>query len=136
MSTNSTKKVSELRELAITASKNSYSPYSKAKIGSALITESGKTFSGTNVENSSFGGTVCAERVAIWNAISQGENKIKTIYVYSKTGWPPCGMCRQVLSEFAHKDLEIIIGDEAGKEELHKFEDIMPLAFTPEEYKS
>ncbi len=121
-----------LRKLAIEASKNAYSPYSKAMVGSALITSDGSIYSGCNVENASYGGTICAERVAILKAISDKKMKLKKIYVYTKEGWPPCGMCRQVMSEFADKDLEIIIGNEAGNETKIKFSDLMPLSFTPQ----
>jgi cytidine deaminase len=121
-----------LRKLAIEASKNAYSPYSKAMVGSALITSDGSIYSGCNVENASYGGTICAERVAILKAVSDKKMKLKKIYVYTKEGWPPCGMCRQVMSEFADKDLEIIIGNEAGNETKIKFSDLMPLSFTPE----
>ena len=72
----------KLRELAIEASKNSHSPYSNAQVGSAIQMKSGQYFSGCNIENSSFGGTVCAERVAIFKAVSQNEKSISKIYVY------------------------------------------------------
>ena len=127
---------SELRNLAKAATKQCYAPYSNALIGSALKTESGKIFSGCNIENSSFGGTVCAERVAVWKAISAGEKKISEIYVYSKTGWPPCGLCTQVLAEFCTDDLNIIIGNEAGDEREIKFKDYFPHGFTPEMYNT
>ncbi len=94
--------------------------------------EDGSVYQGCNIENSSYGGTVCAERVAIWKAISEGHKQIKRVYVYTDAGWPPCGMCRQVMSEFAAPDLEIVIGDKDGKEKVLKFKDLMPLAFTPE----
>jgi len=121
-----------LRTLASEAAKHAYSPYSKAQVGSALLTSEGKAYSGCNIENASYGGTVCAERVAIFKAISEKKVKIEKIYVYTKEGWPPCGMCRQVMSEFASPNLEIIIGDEAGKETVMKFKDLMPLSFTPD----
>jgi cytidine deaminase len=123
---------SDLRKSAILASKKAYSPYSKALVGSALLTDSGKIYSGCNIENSSFGGTVCAERMAIFKAISDEMTSIKKIYVYTKEGWSPCGMCRQVMSEFAHPDLEVIIGDEKGNETVMKFTELMPLSFTPD----
>lgn len=122
----------DLRQLALAAAQHSHSPYSHAKVGSAIVMEDGSVFQGCNIENSSFGGTVCAERVAIWKAISEGHKRLKRVYVYTDAGWPPCGMCRQVMSEFAAPDLEIIIGDKDGKEQVLKFKDIMPLAFTPE----
>jgi cytidine deaminase len=125
-----------LREKAIEASKSSHSPYSKAKVGSALITDDGTLYTGCNIENASFGGTVCAERVAIWKAVSEGHLKIKEIYVYTKEGWPPCGLCRQVLSEFAEANTKIYIGDEKGKETEYLFGDLFPLAFTPDKLDS
>jgi cytidine deaminase len=122
----------KLRDIAIQYSNRSYSPYSKAKVGSAIETEDGTIIGGCNIENSSFGGTVCAERVAIWKAISEGHKKIKKVYVYTEAGWPPCGLCRQVMAEFAHADLEVIISDGQGKETHKSFKDLLPMAFTPE----
>ncbi len=122
-----------LREKAIAQSKLAYAPYSNAHIGSALETSNGDIFSGNNIENSSYGGTVCAERVAIWKAMSEkGATKIKRIYVYSKDGWPPCGMCRQVMSEFADENMEVTIGDEIGNQKTFKFTELLPLSFTPD----
>lgn len=124
-----------LREKAIDASTRSHSPYSKAKVGSALETSDGKIYQGCNVENASFGGTVCAERVAIWKAVSEGHKKIKRIYVYTQPGWPPCGMCLQVMTEFADGELEIIIGDEKGNEKTKKLKELLTYAFTPDDMK-
>jgi cytidine deaminase len=123
----------KLALLAKEASKNAYSPYSKVKVGCALTTTSDETiYTGCNVENASFGATICAERVAILKAVSEKKMLLKKIYIYTKEGWPPCGMCRQMMSEFASPDLEIIIGDERGKETVIKFSDLMPLSFTPD----
>lgn len=124
-----------LREKAIDASTRSHSPYSKAKVGCALETSEGKIYQGCNVENASFGGTVCAERVAIWKAVSEGHKKIKRIYVYTQPGWPPCGMCLQVMTEFADGELEIIIGDEKGNEKTRKLKELLTHAFTPDDMK-
>lgn len=124
-----------LREKAIDASTRSHSPYSKAKVGSAIETSDGKIYQGCNVENASFGGTVCAERVAIWKAVSEGHKKIKRIYVYTQPGWPPCGMCLQVMTEFADGELEIIIGDEKGNEKTKKLKELLTYAFTPDDMK-
>lgn len=121
-----------LRDKAIDASTKSYSPYSKAKVGSALETNDGTIIQGCNVENASFGGTVCAERVAIWKAVSLGYKEFKRIYVYTKDGWPPCGMCLQVMAEFSDGNLEIIIGDEKGKEKTKKLNELLTCAFTPD----
>jgi cytidine deaminase len=124
-----------LRDKAIDASTRSHSPYSKARVGSALETSDGKIYQGCNIENASFGGTVCAERVAIWKAVSEGHKKIKRIYVYTQPGWPPCGMCLQVMTEFADGDLEIIIGDEKGNEKTKKLKELLTHAFTPDDMK-
>ncbi|MDO9180970.1 MAG: cytidine deaminase [Bacteriovorax sp.] len=122
----------QLRTLALEASKNAYSPYSKAHVGCALETSDGSIYTGCNIENASYGGTICAERVAILKAVSDKKMKLTKIYVYTKEGWPPCGMCRQVMSEFAADNLEVIIGNEAGVENKIKFSDLMPLSFTPD----
>lgn len=122
----------KLRKLAIEASLNAYSPYSKACVGSALLTTDGSVYTGCNVENASYGGTICAERVAILKAVSDKKTRIAEIYVYTKEGWPPCGMCRQVISEFAATNCMVIIGNEAGHETKMKFSELMPLSFTPD----
>lgn len=122
----------DLRKDAIAASKRAYSPYSKAKVGSAVETTDGKVYQGCNIENASFGGTVCAERVAIWKAVSEGHMKMKRIYVYTIDGWPPCGMCLQVMTEFADGNLEVTFGNEAGKETTKKLKELLTNAFTPD----
>jgi len=124
--------IKELGIKAKEAAKKAYSPYSKVCVGSAVLTDDGEIFTGANIENVSFGGTVCAERVAIFKAVSAGKRKIKKIYVYSKQGWPPCGICRQVMSEFATDDLEVIIGDEKLNEKKIPFNNLLPNAFTPD----
>lgn len=122
----------ELRKLAKAASEKAYSPYSHACVGSAIVTNEGNVYTGCNIENSSYGGTVCAERVAILKAISENKTTLKKVYVYTKEGWPPCGLCRQVMSEFAAPDLEVIMGDEKGNEKTMKFSELLPLSFTPD----
>ncbi len=122
----------DLRKLAIDASTRAHSPYSKAKVGSAVETIDGKIYQGCNVENASFGGTVCAERVAIWKAVSEGQKRMKRIYVYTHDGWPPCGMCLQVMTEFADGNLEIIFGDHKGKETTKRLKELLTNAFTPD----
>ena len=97
----------QLSEMAVNAMNFSYSPYSEKKIGAALLLSNGKTYSGCNVENASYGGTVCAERVAIWKAVSENKDiKITEVVVASDSEkpWPPCGFCRQVMAEFAGPD--------------------------------
>ena len=120
-----------LRQKAFEISKMAYSPYSKAFVGSAIEMTDGSVYVGCNIENVSFGGTVCAERVAIFKAVSEGKKAIKHVYVYTKDGWPPCGFCRQVIAEFATPDLEVTMGKEDGSEITMKFSELLPLAFTP-----
>ncbi len=122
----------DLRDKAFDASTRSHSPYSKAKVGAAIETTDGHIYQGCNIENASFGGTVCAERVAIWKAVSEGHKKVKRVYVYTKDGWPPCGMCLQVMTEFADGNLEITMGNEAGKETTKKLNELLTCAFSPE----
>ncbi len=122
----------DLRDQALDASTRSHSPYSKAKVGAALETTDGKIYQGCNIENASFGGTVCAERVAIWKAVSEGHKEVKRIYVYTQDGWPPCGMCLQVMTEFADGNLEVTFGDKNGKETTKKLKELLTCAFTPE----
>lgn len=121
----------DLREKALEASKKAHSPYSKVNVGSAVETTDGHIYSGCNIENASFGGTVCAERVAMWKAVSEGHKKMKRIYVYTNEGWPPCGMCLQVMTEFADGDLEVTFGDMKGKETTKKLKELLTCAFTP-----
>ena len=106
----------ELYKLAEDARKLSYSPYSKISVGAALIAKSGKVYTGANIENSSFSPSVCAERVAFYNAISAGEREFIRIAVSGgKSGavsqklFFPCGVCRQVMAEFCDKDFKIIL---------------------------
>ena len=131
------KVIKKLREMAIEVSKNAHAPYSNFHVGSAILTRAGNFFAGCNVENSSYGGTVCAERIAIFKGVTEesGAIKIDKIYVYTKQGWSPCGMCRQVIAEFADEKTEVIMGDEAGKEEVIPFGQLLPLAFTSEDLK-
>jgi len=127
--------MASLRDLAKAASNHSHSPYSKAKVGCALEMKDGSTYQGCNIENASYGGTVCAERVAIWKAVSEGKQQIKKVYVYTKAGWPPCGLCLQVMTEFSDPSLEVTIGNEEGKELKKTLKDLLPEAFTPANLK-
>ena len=105
----------ELIELAKKALENSYSPYSKFKVGAALLCKDGTVFSGCNVENASFGATNCAERTAIFSAVANGHRDFSKIAIVGTSDGninqftPPCGMCRQVLSEFCGEDFNIIL---------------------------
>lgn len=124
----------KLFEAAAKTQKNAHAPYSKAHIGSAVLMEDGQIFSGCNVENASYGGTVCAERVAIWKAISNGSNKvIKEILVVSDADqpWPPCGMCRQVIAEFGTPETVVHTSNLNGKIKTFQFGDLFPESFNP-----
>lgn len=104
----------ELFRIAKEASEKAYSPYSNIKVGAALLCENGKIYTGVNVENSSYGGTICAERTAFVKAISEGEREFSKIAIGgSIKNLVPCGMCRQFMSEFG-TDLDIIYEDEDG----------------------
>lgn len=124
----------KLFEAACKVRRHAHAPYSNALIGAAVMMSNGDIFAGCNVENASYGGTVCAERVAIWNAISNGAPKhIKEILVVSdaEKPWPPCGFCRQVIAEFANEQTQIHITNVDGKLKTFPFPAIFPEAFTP-----
>ncbi|MEQ8904199.1 cytidine deaminase [Ekhidna sp.] len=121
----------KLKEMAIEAATKAYAPYSKFKVGCALLTTSGNIYTGCNVENASFGLTTCAERNAIANAVnSEGAIGILSIVVYTSTPTPtpPCGACRQVIYEFAKNTTTISYCD---SEEVfhHSINDLLPGAF-------
>ena len=110
-----------------------YIPYSHYAVGAALLTTSGKIYDGVNVENASYPNTVCAERVAVFKAISEGERSFQAIAVVTRNAGNPCGDCRQVLAEFG-QDTLVIIADESGK--IHRqvtVADLLPGAFTPQD---
>jgi len=128
--------VIELNELvakAVAAQKESFSPYSNFRVGAALQAEDGQIYTGCNIECSSYGLTICAERVALYKAISEGNRSFRRIVVItdSEDFCPPCGACRQVLWDFA-KSLEIILVNKSGKQKTHKIGDLYPEAFDSE----
>ncbi|ARC85523.1 cytidine deaminase [Clostridium argentinense CDC 2741] len=125
----------ELVKTAIKAREKAYVPYSKFKVGAAVITEDGSVYEGCNIENASYGATNCAERTAIFKAVSEGHREIKVIAVVGdmSTFTTPCGICRQVIAEFASKDLKIIIIKNEDEYVVKNLEDILPGAFTKED---
>lgn len=131
----------ELYFEAVNAMDNSYSPYSSCKVGAALLTKGGKLFTGTNIENAAFGPTVCAERVAVFKAVSEGERDfLKIAVVGGKNGeingiFAPCGVCRQVLREFCNDDFEILLGETKYEFKKVTLKDLLPLSFSPENVK-
>lgn len=123
-------KYKQLLEFAKQASTLSYSPYSKFKVGAAVLCDNDKVFCGTNIENASYGLSVCAERVAVWTAIANGSKKIKAVAIYSKNGSvTPCGACRQVVYEFS-KNADIVYNDKKGNIKITKISELLPKAFS------
>lgn len=124
--------VRRLIQAAKVAAKASYSPYSKFRVGAAILTGSGKVFTGTNVENASYGLCNCAERTAIFTAAAQGERSVRVVAVYTPTKTPttPCGACRQVINEFGPDSLIISTCD--GPDRLETtLAQLLPAAFGP-----
>lgn len=113
---------------------NSYSPYSNFKVASAVLCESGKVYTGVNIENLSYPAGICAERTAISKAISEGERKILKIAIVSSSDdiTYPCGICRQVMTEFMDKNSELIFMDKKGDIKVMTLEEIMPYSFENE----
>ena len=119
---------------------NSYSPYSHFKVGAALLTKSGKVYTGCNIENAGYSATNCAERTAIFKAVSEGEREFAAMAIVGgKEGetapfCSPCGVCRQVIAEFCKKDFKIILGN-GDKLEEYTLDALLPFAFTDEDLK-
>jgi cytidine deaminase len=113
------------------ASTGAYSPYSRFQVGAAVLTDDGAIHTGCNVENASYGLTVCAERVAIWKAVSEGQGRIEMLVVYTPTTaiTPPCGACRQVAFEFG-PEMRVICASEGGVE-AYTLAELLPGAFGP-----
>ena len=124
-----------LIDLGNTARQRAYVPYSNYPVGAALRTKTGRIYTGVNVENAAYPQTMCAERVAIFKAISDGEKEFEAISVVTDNGGSPCGGCRQVMAEFA-LDMIVLMADGNGK--LIKettVRELLPEAFTPEHLK-
>ncbi len=122
----------ELTNIAANAGKSAYAPYSNYPVGAALLTGSGKVYTGCNIENGAYGDTMCAERVALFKAVSEGEKEFEAIAIVGGTEHPayPCGSCRQVLSEFCDGNFKIYCRNlNDGPIEEYAFSAIMPMAF-------
>ena len=124
-----------LIQTAVEARKWAYAPYSDYLVGAALLTTSGRIYDGVNVENAVYPTTICAERVAVFKAVSEGERDFQAIAVVTENGGFPCGSCRQVLAEFG-LNINVLIADSAGNlvEEL-TLQELLPRAFTPKDLK-
>jgi cytidine deaminase len=126
----------DLVQRAIQARQWAYAPYSNYRVGAALLADSGRIYSGVNVENAAYPTGICAERVAIFTAVTEGERSFQAIAVATSNGGSPCGACRQVLSEFG-LDLQVIIANEAGEITLETdVASLLPGAFRPDQLVS
>jgi cytidine deaminase len=120
----------DLVKIAAEVRKWAYTPYSHYQVGAAVLTESDRIYDGVNIENAAFPVTICAERTAIFKAVSNGETKFQAIAIVTKDGGMPCGSCRQVMAEFSPEML-VIVADENGKiTSEKKLSDLLPGAFT------
>jgi cytidine deaminase len=122
--------MSALVEAALAARENAFAPYSKFKVGAALEDAEGRIHTGCNVENATYGLTVCAERVAVWKAVSEGVRQFRRIAIAADTDTltPPCGACRQILWEFCG-DIEIVLANLRGKTETYRLKELFPKPF-------
>ncbi len=123
-------KYRELYEKACKAVPFAYAPFSDFKVGAALLCKNGEVFTGVNVENSSFGATICAERTAFVKAISEGNKEFEAIAVVADKGeaWP-CGICRQFMKEFCEDDFKIITGADVDSLKMYTMDEILPEGF-------
>ncbi len=121
----------ELLEAAEAVRQSAYCPYSGFQVGSAILTEDGNVFIGCNVENRSFGLTVCAERVAVLSAVAQGQRKLAAVAVITDTEppAPPCGQCLEVLTEFGRPDLPVLLANVQGESKQYRLRDFLPHPF-------
>ncbi len=125
--------ISELLRRAREASLHAYAPYSHFPVGAAALTAEGDICAGTNVENASYGLSICAERSAVFQAIARGARNIRAIAVYTSTRatTPPCGACRQVIAEFGTDVLVICACDDTSAERRYRIAELLPAAFGP-----
>jgi len=120
----------ELIEAARAARENAYAPFSHFQVGAAVRTRAGRAIGGCNVENASYGLTICAERVAIFKAISEGEREFDAIAVVTDADrlTPPCGACRQIIWEMCG-NVDVVLANLKGQMEVHRMMDLLPLPF-------
>ena len=120
--------------LAISALDLSYSPYSRFRVGACLVCEDGSSFTGANIENASYGATICAERCAVSNALAHGHRRFTARYIACDNGYAwPCGICRQVLNEFKCGDMEVFTGSPKTEWKMRPLSALLPEGFGPED---
>lgn len=125
----------ELVKRARQVRSKAYAPYSHYAVGAAIQTQSGKIFTGVNVENASYGLTVCAERNAVFQAVAAGEKEIQAVAVVTKNGGTPCGACRQVLGEFANGEMLVWVADARGRKKKFTLKELLPARFSSRQLK-
>jgi cytidine deaminase len=118
---------------AVEARRWAYAPYSRYPVGAALLTTSGRIYDGVNVENAAYPTSMCAERVAVFKAVSQGERQFTAIAVATSNGGTPCGACRQVLSEFGLETIVLIVDAEGAILQETTVAELLPGAFGPQD---
>ncbi|MBQ0018005.1 MAG: cytidine deaminase [Clostridiales bacterium] len=128
--------ISNLINRALDARHRAYTPYSHFKVGAALLTSDGEVYQGCNIENAAFGSTMCAERTAMFKAVSEGHTEFKAIAVVGGEGnseptaiCPPCGNCRQVMAEFADEDFRVILAVDEDNYQDFSMDEVLPLIF-------
>ena len=131
-------KIKKAFELARQTRLNAHAPYSGFQVGAALVTKSGKLVTGCNVENASYGGTVCAERIAIFKAVSEKETTFSDIVVVTDATEPafPCAFCLQIMAEFFDPSTQIYLADTDRIRSVHKFSELLPNPFGPVQLKT
>jgi len=132
----------QLIKEALAARQKAYSPYSRFRVGAALLTENGKIYRGCNIENASYGATNCAERTAFFKAVSEGETVFKAIAIVGgmEGNTPdeyvfPCGICRQVINEFAGKDFQVILAKNEKDYKIFSLQELLPYGFGKEDIR-
>lgn len=127
----------KLLTIAYDAKKNAYAPYSGFKVGAALLTSEGNIYTGCNIECASYGATSCAERTAIYKAVSEGSKSFRAIAIASDSGEHtfPCGICRQVIVEFG-KEIDVIVGNLDGDYKVYNIRELLPFAFESKNIKN
>ena len=126
-------KIEDLISEAMKVRERAYAPYSNFKVGAALLSKTGEVYTGCNVESASYTPTICAERVAISKAISEGDREFEKIAIVGSSNYTfPCGVCRQVIREFG-KDIEIIVANDEADYQIFTLEELLPHSFGPDD---